>query len=280
MKLHVFLCASPLYPEDRQRDESLHVDYLDHHVKHYPQDWTRLSVIQNGCSFPHRSIGFIRNPIPKNVSYNWLVCDANCEGDYWLFLPEDCLISSEGWPIIRKHMEKGKECFALSKDPKAIVCRKGIFHDLPEEVQTLCDMNALGKEIGCVLLRGELDRKGFHCISKNWRRISEEPKLWGNELYQEMNVKDHPDINKTRSLPIFQDYGLDGWKASREVLEATFSKIIEKDLDRQRQAAEKMKGVVSHYGPLITEVPYRGLFAELGSRVADFFTAKKPSSSN
>ena len=132
----------------------------------------------------------------------------------------------------------------------------------------LCDMNALGKEIGCVLLRGELERQGFHCISKNWQRVSEEPKRWGNELYQETNAKDHPvDVNKTRVLPIFQDYGIDGWKASREVLEATFRKIIEKNLDRQRQAAEQMKGVVSHYGPLITETPYKGVVQEVLGRI-------------
>lgn len=149
---------------------------------------------------------------------------------------------------------------------------------LSTDLQMLCDMNALGKEIGCVLLRGALEQKGFHCISKNWQRVSEEPKRWGNELYQEMNVKDHPvDVNKTRALPIFQDYGIDGWKASREVLEATFMKIIEKNLDRQRQACEKMKEVVSHYGPLITEVPYRGLLAEFGSKVADFMSGKKSS---
>ena len=268
MKLHVFVCASPLYPQDKHRDEALHVEYVERQINHCPQDWVRLSVIQNGCVFPHQYVGLLRNPFPKNVSYNWLVCDANCEEDYWMFLPEDCLVSQQGWAAIRQHMEKGKECFSLSKDPKAIVCRRGIFQELSTDLQVLCDMNALGKEIGCVLLRGELERKGFHCISKNWQRVSEEPKRWGNELYQEMNANDHPvDVNKTRALPIFQDYGIDGWKASREVLEATFLKIIEKNLDRQRQAAEKMKEVVSHYGPLITEVPYKGMIQEMLGRI-------------
>lgn len=268
MKLHVFVCASPLYPQDKHRDEALHVEYVERQINHCPQDWVRLSVIQNGCVFPHQYVGLLRNPFPKNVSYNWLVCDANCEEDYWMFLPEDCLVSQQGWAAIRQHMEKGKECFSLSKDPKAIVCRRGIFQELSTDLQVLCDMNALGKEIGCVLLRGELERKGFHCISKNWQRVSEEPKRWGNELYQEMNANDHPvDVNKTRALPIFQDYGIDGWKASCEVLEATFLKIIEKNLDRQRQAAEKMKEVVSHYGPLITEVPYKGMIQEMLGRI-------------
>ena len=277
MKLHVFVCASPLYSQNRQRDEALHVEYLEQQLVHYPAEWVRLSVLQNGCVFPHRQTGLLRNPFPKNVSYNWLLCDANCEEEYWLFLPEDCLVSQQGWDTIRLHMEKGKACFALSKDPKAIVCRRGIFWEISSDIQMLCDMNALGKEIGCVLLRGELERQGFHCISKHWQRVSEEPKRWGNELYQETNATDHPvDVNKTRALPIFQDYGIDGWKASREVLEATFLKIIEKNLDRQRQAAEQMKGGVSHYGPVITEVPYRGPLVELGSRVADFLSGKKP----
>jgi hypothetical protein len=268
MTLHVFLCASPLYPQDRQRDEALHVEYLDRQIESCTLDWVRITIIQNGCRFPHRSIGVLRNPIAKNVSYNWLVCDVNCEGEYWLFLPEDCRISRDGWEAIGEHMQKGKDCFALSKDPKAIVCRRGIFRSLPEEVQILCDMNALGKEIGCVLLRGELERHGLHCISKNWRRVSEEPKRWGNELYEEMNAKDHPvDVNKTRALPIFQDYGIDGWKAPVETLESTFMKIIEKNLDRQRQAADKMKSLVAHYGPLITEVPYRGPVKEMWDRL-------------
>ncbi len=269
MKLHVFVCASPLYPQDRQRDEALHVEYLEQQLGHYPEEWVRLCVMQNGCVFSHRKTGVLCNPFPKNVSYNWLLCDANCEEDYWMFLPEDCLVSPEGWTAIRQHMEKGKDCFALSKDPKTIVCRRGIFQGISPDIQMLCDMNALGKEIGCVLLRGELERQGFHCISKNWQRVSEEPKRWGNELYQETNAKDHPvDVNKTRALPIFQDYGIDGWKASREVLEATFLKIIEKNLDRQRQAAEQMKGVVSHYGPLITEVPTKGMVRGIWERIA------------
>lgn len=277
MKLHGFICASPLYPDELSRDEALHLEYMAHQVQRVPEEWVSLSVIQNGCRFPVKEAAVLRNPFPKNIAYNWLVCDANCEGDYWLFLPEDCLISPEGWEAIRQHMAKGTDCFALSKDPKAIICRKRIFVDLPEELLMLCDMNALGKEIGCVLLREVLDRKGLHCISKNWARVSDEPKRWGNELYQEINVSDHPvDVNKTRGLPIFQDYGLDGWKASREVLEATFMKIIEKNLDRQRDAAEKLKTVVSHYGPLITEVPYRGILAELGSKVANFLSVKKP----
>ena len=275
MKLHVFICASPLYPHDQQRDEALHVEYLDQHLAHSLRAWVRLSVLQNGCVFPHRQTGRLRNPFPKSLAYNWLLCDVNCEEDYWLFLPEDCLIAEEGWVAIRLHMEQGKDCFSLSKDPKAFVCRSGIFGGISSDLQLLCDINALGKEISSVFLRGELERQGFHCISKNWQRVSEEPKQWGNELYQEINTKNHPEVNKARGLPIFQDYGIDGWKASHEVLEATFLKIIEKSLDRKRQAAERVKGVVSHYGPLITELPHRGLLAELGSKVANLLSGKK-----
>ena len=267
MKLHVFICASPLYPQDAQRDEALHAEYLDQQIRHYPEKWVRLSVLQNGCAFPHRQTEILRNPFPKNLAYNWLLCDANCEENYWLFLPEDCLVSQQGWDAIRLQMKKEEDCFALSKDPKALVCRRGIFRDVSLDLQILCDMNALGKEIGGALLRGELERKGLHCISKNWQRVSEEPKRWGNELYHEINTKDHPEINRARGLPIFQDYGLDGWKASREVLEDTFMKIIEKILDRQRQAAEQMKGTVSHYGPFITEAPYRGMVQKMLGRI-------------
>ena len=38
MKLHVFVCASPLYPQDRQRDEALHVEYLEQQLGHYPEE--------------------------------------------------------------------------------------------------------------------------------------------------------------------------------------------------------------------------------------------------
>lgn len=272
MKLHVFICASPLYPQDKQRDEALHIKYLERLINQCPLDWVdwaQLTILQNGCVFPHQQVGVLRNPIPKNVSYNWLFCDANCEEDYWLFLPEDCVVSQQGWDAIRQHMEKGKECFSLSKDPKAFVCRRGIFQGLSVDLQIMCDMNALGKEIGCVLLRGELEQKGFHCISKNWCEIpSGDPKKWwGNELYQEMREKDHPEVNKMRGLPTFHDYGLEGYKASREVIESTFLKIIEKILDRQRQAAEKKKELISHYGPLVTELPYKGMVQEMLGRI-------------
>ena len=267
MRLHSFVCASPLYPDDRSRDEALHAEYFKANAQAYPRDWVRLTVIQNGCEFPTAGVTAIRHPFPKNIAYNWFVCDANCEEDYWLFLPEDCQILPRGWEEIRKHMDKGKECFALSKDPKALIARRRIFRDVSPDIRTLCDMNFLGKEIAGVILRGELERRDFHCITRNWQRIGTEPTRWGNELYQEINCRDHPyDINATRSLPTFHDYGLDGWKAPREQVEAVFLKIVDASLARQRQAAEALKRLISHQGPLITELPYKGLLHELWNR--------------
>lgn len=261
------MCASPLFPSDRDRDEALHVNYLRSVLDTLPAEGVELTVIQNGCEFPTLGVDFIRNPILKNVAYNWLICDANCKMEYWVFLPEDCRILPNGWAEIRKHMEKGKECFTLSRDPKAIICRRGIFSELPTEIKTLCDMNFLGKEIACVILRDEMQRRDFHCITKNWKPISEDTMRWGNELYEGMNAPDHPDINRMLRLPIFQDYGFDGWKASKDQLERAFIDIVTKSLDRQRQDADKTKSLISHYGPRITEVPYKGVIGELKDRI-------------
>jgi len=137
MKLHCFVCASPLYPADQQRDEGLHVRYLEAQLETYPADRENFTLVQNGCTYPTLGMGCVRNPIPKNVAYNWLLCDANCKEEYWLFLPEDCRILPRGWEEIRKHTEKRKECFTLSRDPKVIICRRGIFQRLPKEIQTL-----------------------------------------------------------------------------------------------------------------------------------------------
>jgi len=265
MKLHCFVCASPLFPEDLVRDQNIHEQYLEKNFA-AKQSGVLLTVIQNGCSFPTKAVSYIRNPITKSLAYNWLVCDANCEGDYWLFLPEDCQIKPKGWQEIQRHMEKGKACFALSKDPKALVGAQGIFRGISKELQALSDMNFLGKEIGCVVLRGELERNGFHCITKQWKRISKDPECWGNELYQTVNVKGHPDINSSLKLPIFQDYGFDGWKATKTELESTFIDIVTRGLERQQGQAETLKSLISHYGPLISEVPYRGILSEFMDR--------------
>lgn len=267
MKLHCFVCASPLFPDDKSRDEALHLHYLRRILETVPAESVNVTVIQNGCECPTLGLDFIRNPIPKNIAYNWLICDANATGDYWLFLPEDCRILRDGWVEIEKHMKKKKECFTLSKDPKAIVCRRGIFEEIPQEIKTLCDMNFLGKEIGCVILRDELERRNFHCISKNWKRISEDRLRWGNELYEGINAPDHPDINRMLKLPIFQNFGLDGWKASREELERLFMQIVTTSLEEQRKDADKAKSLVVHYGTRITEVPYKGLLGEMKDQI-------------
>ncbi|MDT7041801.1 hypothetical protein [Candidatus Nitronereus thalassa] len=267
MKLHGFMCASPLFPDDRERDRNAHEYYLKHSQASAQEAGVELTVIQNGCSFSTKGLGYVRNPVIKSLAYNWLVCDANCQGDYWLFLPEDCVVKPKGWQEIRRHMEKGKACFSLSKDPKGFVGKRGLFQDISSEVQTLCDMNFLGKELGCVVLRGELDQKGFHCITKNWGRLSRESECWGNELYQTINLPDHPDINRALRLPIFQDYGFDGWKASTHEIETTFMKIVSRGLERQRSQADSLKSLISHYGPLISRLPYKGGWSELWDRI-------------
>lgn len=261
VKLHCFVCASSLFPDDVSKDQEFHVGYLNENVKSTPLGSVLLTVIQNGCFFPIEECDVIRNPMVKSLAYNWLLCDANCRGDYWLFLPEDCQVSSYGWEEIARHMNKGKNCFALSRDPKALVGKRGILQSIPERVKTLCDMNFLGKEIGCVILREALDNLGFHCITKEWKKYSSNPDLWGNKIYQEMNVSGHPDINHSLNLPIFQDYGKDGWKATTPEIEKIFMEIVSKSLDLQREHADGMKSVIAYYGPRIAEVPHQGLLS-------------------
>jgi len=267
VKLHCFVCASPLFPEDLLRDQELHAWYWTKTLESAPLDDIFLTVIQNGCSFPIEEGNCIRNPLVKSLAYNWLLCDENCRGDYWLFLPEDCYIKPKGWQEIHRHMRKGKACFALSRDPKGLVGKRGTFQGISKALLTLCDMNFLGKEIGCVVLRGVLDEKGFHCITNKWEKISKDPECWGNELYQTMNISDHPDINRSLKLPIFQDYGFDGWKATTAELESMFMDIVARGLDHQRTQAESLKSLISHYGPLISEVPYKGVLAEFIDRI-------------
>lgn len=267
MRLHCFLCASPLSTGGWEQDHELHLSFLRKNVNSLPKGDVILTIIQNGCVFHTEDIGYIRNPIAKNVAYNWLVCDANCQGDYWLFLPEDCYIKPYGWEQIKNHINKGKECFTLSQDPKSLVCRGGIFQNISEDLQALCDMNFLGKEIGCVVLREELDRKGFHCITKNWEKISESPDQWGNELYQTINMTGQKSSNEILKRPTLQDYGFDGWKTTKEELELIFMEIVSKRLDLQKEQANKLKSLIAYYGPLITEVPYKSIISSLVDRI-------------
>ena len=267
MKLHCFICASALFPDDKKKDQDIHDGYLKKNIETTPLDNMILTVIQNGCRFPAENIDCLRNPVVKSVAYNWLLCDSNCQGDYWLFLPEDCQVTSYGWEQINREIEKGKACFSLSRDPKALVGKRGIFDSISKSVQAVSDMNFLGKEIGCVILRGELDRLGFHCISKEWKQYSSNPNLWRNKLYHEMNIQGHPDINYSLNLPILDDYGYSEWKASSEEIEETSMEIVSKSLDVQRRHAQDMKGLVSYYGPRTTNVPYQGFISSIINRL-------------
>ena len=85
-----------------------------------------------------------------------------------------------------------------------------------------------------------------------------------------MNAPDHPNICTTLRQPVLQDYGFDGWKASREEIERTFMDIVIRSLEKQEQDADKLKGLIAHYGPRISEVPYRGLLVGL----RDWFSTK------
>jgi hypothetical protein len=43
MKLHVFACASLLFPQDKPRDEALHVEYLEQQINHCHEEWVQSS---------------------------------------------------------------------------------------------------------------------------------------------------------------------------------------------------------------------------------------------
>ncbi|RMH37850.1 MAG: hypothetical protein D6690_01800 [Nitrospirae bacterium] len=263
MTIQCFICATCLDPVDSRRDAQFHEFYLAEHKKLAQKEDLGLVILQNGCLFATSGLPVLRNPLVKSVAYNWLLCDSNCTADYWVFLPEDCRITARGWATIRRHIKKNKICFALSRDPKVLICRTGIFSQVSEELKILCDMNFLGKEIACVLLRDELARHDFHCISNSWTKVSKSPDRWGNALYEEMNLPNHPDVNKALKLPIFQDYGIDGWKASTAELEQLFLKVVRSGLERQMAVAQQFKGMIAKNGPRITEVPYKGMLRRL-----------------
>lgn len=253
MKLHCFICATVVFPDDPNADLKHHAYYLHAQVAAFQKTGVSLTLIQNGCEFPSLGIPVIRNPIPKNVAYNLLLCDVNCAGDYWVFLPEDCRITAEGWEAIRKR--DGRACFTLAKDPKAFICRKGIFDQLAPEVRAACDLNFMGKEFGCLLLRGELDKLGFHCLTPNWLQVSRDPPLWANE-YIEMIPGVHPNANVLRRMPSLDNYGISGYKASTAKIEELYAKIVKDRLDHLAADALACKALISRYGPILTEVPY------------------------
>jgi hypothetical protein len=253
MKLHCFLCATITFPDDPVAEQKHHSYYLHAQVDAFQRTGVQLTLIQNGCEFPSLGIPVIRTPIAKNVAYNWLLCDTNCAGDYWIFLPEDCRVTPAGWEAIRKR--DGRACFTLAKDPKALICRKGIFEELPGEVRTACDLNFMGKELGCLLVRGELEKHGFHSISPHWTQVSKAPPLWANE-YFEMIPGEHPNTNLLRRMPSLDNYGVREYKATPSKIEELYTKIVRENVELLARDAISCKSLISKYGPITTEVPH------------------------
>ena len=254
MKLHCFICATITFPDDPVAEQKHHGYYLHAQVAAFQRAGVQLTLIQNGCEFPSLGIQVIRSPIPKSLAYNYLLCDANCVGDYWVFLPEDCRITPDGWEAIRKR--DGRTCFTLAKDPKALICLKGIFDNLAAEARAACDLNFPGKEIGHLLLRGELDKQGFHCISPHWAQVSKEPPLWANE-YFEMIPGEHLNTNRLRRLPSLDNFGVREYKATVAKIEELYTKIVRDEMGRLTIDAIACKSLISKYGPILTEVPYQ-----------------------
>ena len=135
------------------------------------------------------------------------------------------------------------------------MCRKGIFDGLTKEIRAACDLNFLGKEISHMLVRGELEQHGFHCITPDWTQVSKDPPLWSNR-YFEMIPGVHANVNKNLKLPALDDYGISGYKASRSKIEEIYAKIVASSLDKTEADALACKELISKYGPLVTEVPY------------------------
>lgn len=253
-KLHCFICATVVYPNDPEADRKYHSYYLRAQFEAFENTGIQLTLIQNGCEFPSLGIPALRNPIPKSLAYNYLVCDANCTGNYWVFLPEDCRVTPKGWEAIR--LREGCACFSLAKDPKCLVCRRGVFGGLAEDIRAACDLNFLGKEISHMLIRAELEKQGFHCITPNWTKMSEQPPLWANE-YLEMIPGVQADANTLRRMPTLDDYNISGYKASATKIEEVYEKIVRSSLARSEANALGCKSLISHYGPIVTEVPYQ-----------------------
>ncbi|TLY35609.1 MAG: hypothetical protein E6K60_10385 [Nitrospirae bacterium] len=253
MKLHCFICATVVFPDDPVAELKHHSYFLHAQVAAFQKMSVQLTLLQNGCEFPSLGIPVLRNPMPKSLAYNYLLCDANCSGDYWVFLPEDCRITSEGWEAIRKR--DGRPCFSLVKDPKCIIGRKGLFDGLASEARSAADLNFLGKEISHLLVRGELAKQGFHCISTDWCQVSKDPPLWANQCF-EMIPGIHPNANTLRRMPSLDDYGISGYKASAAKIEELYGRIVKDRLDRLEADALSCKSLTSEYGPILTEVPY------------------------
>ena len=253
MKPHCFICATLTFPDDPTAEQKYHAFFLHAQISAFQNTGVQITLIQNGTDYPSLGVPVIRNPILKSLAYNYLLCDANCTGDYWIFLPEDCRITPQGWEAV--HRRAGRECFSMAKDPKCLVCRKGIFDDLPGEARRAVDLNFLGKEISHMLVRGELEKHGFHCITPHWPQVSTDPPLWANE-YFEMIPGPHLNTNALRGMPALDDYGISGYKANAAKIEELYTKIVEDNTRTLTSAAIVCKGLISKFGPILTEVPY------------------------
>ena len=107
-----------------------------------------------------------------------------------------------------------------------------------------------------MLVRGELEKQGFHCISPDWPKVSEDPPLWANR-YLEMIPGVHPNANILRRMPALDDYGISGYKASVARIEELYARIVRDRIGRLSAEALACKSLISRFGPVITEVPYQ-----------------------
>ena len=106
-----------------------------------------------------------------------------------------------------------------------------------------------------MLVRGELEKHGFHCIIPDWPQISKDPPLWSNRYFG-MIPGVHANVNKNLKLPALDDYGISGYKASRSKIEELYAKIVTSSLDKMEVDALSCKELISKYGPILTEIPY------------------------
>ncbi len=122
-------------------------------------------------------------------------------------------------------------------------------------MRAAADLNFLGKEFGHLLLRGELDKQGFHSITPHWTQVSKEPPLWANE-YFEMIPGQHPNANHLRRMPCLDNYGVREYKAKASKIEELYTKIVQDSIQELVNDATSCKSLVSRYGPVFTDVPY------------------------
>ena len=106
-----------------------------------------------------------------------------------------------------------------------------------------------------MLVRGELDKQGFHCITPRWTQVSKDPPLWANE-YFEMIPGQHPNANILRRMPSLDNYGVREYKAGASKIEELYTKIVRDNIQELANDATSCKSLISSYGPVFTDVPY------------------------